>query len=321
MVEMNGSSQGVAHAPRVSVVIACFNCERYIEKAIDSVLAQTLSEIEAIVVDDGSSDRSFEIVERYDDPRVRLLRTPHNAGPSAARNLGFDAARGDWIAVLDGDDWMEPDRLGAMIDFAEGKGADAVADDLYIIFDGELAPRSTWFRDYQVDVNSAKPLEAVDLVSKEIGVIKAVFRRSLVVERGHRYDEGVKYGEDFLLYLSWLLDGRQVYLLDRPMYFLRRGNTGSLTTNHIALVERVLFLNEGLLVRPDILRRPDLLSALKRRVAGLRWLLRYHRFAYPMRTGRYRAGVAAVVRDPVVLIAVARHVWVGARQRLLATRS
>lgn len=304
------------HPPQVSVVIASYNCERFIAKAIDSVLQQTIEETEAIVVDDGSSDRTCEIVQSYDDPRVRLLRTPRNGGPSLARNLGFDAARGTWIAVLDGDDWMERDRLATLVAFAEARGADAVADNLHIIFDGEAAPRSTWFRDYRVPVDDTKALGPVDLAAHDIGVIKAVFRRSLVTHWGYRYDEGVRYGEDFLLYLSWLLDGRRLYLLDRPMYFLRRGDTGSLTTNHIELVERVLSLNVHLLGRADVRQRPELVSALEHRLSGLRWLLRYHHFVYPMRTGRYGAGMVAIVRDPGVLLAVVRHLWLGVRQRL-----
>lgn len=302
--------------PLVSVVIACFNCERFICKAIDSVLAQTVSDLEVIVVDDASTDRSSELVEEYSDSRVRLLRNPTNAGPSRSRNMGMAAARGEWIAILDGDDWFEIDRLSTLISFANSHEADVVTDDLHIIFDGEGMPRSTWFRDYEVPVRSFEFLSPIDLVNFEIGVMKAIFRRSIVTVGGHRYDESVKYGEDFLIYLSMLLGGARFVVYPSPMYYLRRGNTGSLTTNHVALVERVLQLNLSIALRPDVMRDSGLKLALDRRIAGLRRLLRYHSLVYPLRSGQLKVGVLVLLRDPGVFVAAARHIWSSGLRKL-----
>jgi GT2 family glycosyltransferase len=95
--------------PTISVIIAVYNGAATIRRAIGSVLAQSYAACELIVVDDGSTDETAAVVEQFGD-RVVLLRQ-ENAGVSAARNAGAAAARGDWLAFLDADDWYYPDRL------------------------------------------------------------------------------------------------------------------------------------------------------------------------------------------------------------------
>lgn len=99
--------------PEVSVIIACYNGEDVIEKAIDSALAQTAPDLEVVVVDDGSQDDSIAVVQRRadEDARIRLIQHPQNRGISAARNAGIQAADGHFICFLDQDDLWYADRL------------------------------------------------------------------------------------------------------------------------------------------------------------------------------------------------------------------
>jgi glycosyltransferase involved in cell wall biosynthesis len=100
-----------SHArPLVSVVLITHNCVAYLEQAIRSVLAQTWTHLELIVVDDGSTDETGLVVQRFDDPRLSYVRQD-NAGPNFARNHGIRKARGDFIAFLDCDDWWLPLKL------------------------------------------------------------------------------------------------------------------------------------------------------------------------------------------------------------------
>ena len=106
-------------SPKVSVVIPVYNRERYLAEAIDSVLAQTLTDFELLVVDDGSSDRSLEVAESYRDPRIRVVRHERNRGMSAARNTGIAEARGRYLAFLDSDDMAYPNRLALQAAFLD----------------------------------------------------------------------------------------------------------------------------------------------------------------------------------------------------------
>lgn len=107
------ATDGVTGAPVVSVVTAAYNMERYVLPTVESVLGQSLDALEMIVVDDGSSDRTAEIVATVHDPRLRLIRTP-NGGVSAARNLGLEACRAPLVLFLDADDLLAPEALERM---------------------------------------------------------------------------------------------------------------------------------------------------------------------------------------------------------------
>ena len=94
----------------ISIVTPVYNSENYIEETIKSVLEQSYTDWEWILVDDGSADRSAEIIEQYNDSRIRLIRQK-NKGAAAARNRGIEAAKGRYIAFLDADDIWDPNKL------------------------------------------------------------------------------------------------------------------------------------------------------------------------------------------------------------------
>ena len=96
--------------PMISVVIPMFNVEKYIEQSIQSVLGQTYHNFELILVDDGCSDNTLKLVEQFEDHRIRLIQQK-NRGLSGARNTGIDASRGFYIALLDADDFWNPEKL------------------------------------------------------------------------------------------------------------------------------------------------------------------------------------------------------------------
>jgi glycosyltransferase involved in cell wall biosynthesis len=99
---------------RISVIVPLFNKANYVARAIRSILAQTLTEFELLVVNDGSTDGGEQVVATFTDPRIRLLHQP-NAGPGAARNRGLAEARGEYVAFLDADDEWLPEYLASGI--------------------------------------------------------------------------------------------------------------------------------------------------------------------------------------------------------------
>ncbi len=109
----------------ISIIMPCHNAASYLEEAVASVMAQTFSAWELIVVDDGSTDRSREILQSLQtkDKRIQILRQ-HNQGPYPARNLGLKHARGQFVAFLDADDWWDKDFLAKMHRALEESEAD-----------------------------------------------------------------------------------------------------------------------------------------------------------------------------------------------------
>ena len=105
--------------PKVSLIMKVYNGEKYLREAIDSVLAQTFTDYEFIIMDDASSDSSVEIIESYSDSRIRLIRNEKNLGIVAGQNLLISEAKGEYIAVMDCDDISYPTRLEKQVDFLD----------------------------------------------------------------------------------------------------------------------------------------------------------------------------------------------------------
>lgn len=114
---------------KVSVVVPVYNVENYIEKCIDSILVQSFKDFELIIVDDGSTDKSGELAEKYlSDSRVQVLHK-ENGGLADARNYGIHKAGGEYICFIDSDDWVEPQYIEHMLKIAEENDADVVVCD------------------------------------------------------------------------------------------------------------------------------------------------------------------------------------------------
>lgn len=111
--------------PIISIIVPVYKVENYLQKCIDSILAQTFRDFELILVDDGSPDRCPELCDAAaeKDSRIRVIHQK-NGGLSAARNAGLDAARGGWIAFVDSDDAIEPEMYEALHDSAVKENAD-----------------------------------------------------------------------------------------------------------------------------------------------------------------------------------------------------
>ncbi|MEH7321092.1 glycosyltransferase family 2 protein, partial [Priestia megaterium] len=105
--------------PTVSVIIPTYNVEAYIKETIQSVLNQTYQNFEIIIVDDCSTDGTVNVIKQFQDTRINLFLNEKNSGPSYSRNKAINLAKGEWIAILDSDDWWDRARLEKMIQMGQ----------------------------------------------------------------------------------------------------------------------------------------------------------------------------------------------------------
>ncbi|NIM18720.1 MAG: glycosyltransferase [Candidatus Latescibacteria bacterium] len=127
--------------------MSVYNGERYVREAIETILSQTFTDFEFLIINDGSTDSSREIVLSYDDQRIRFLENPENIGLTKSLNRGLGEARGTWIVRTDADDWNDPHRLAAQIDLAENHQLDVCFCNLRVVSGGKpdyLIEYSAW---------------------------------------------------------------------------------------------------------------------------------------------------------------------------------
>jgi succinoglycan biosynthesis protein ExoO len=211
-------------SPRVSVIIPAFNAEMFIERCLRSASNQTLKPIEIIVIDDASTDGTSAVVSKLarEIREIRLIHLGGNAGPSKARNTGISVATGDWVAVLDADDAMKPQRLQVLWDLAERTSSQIVADNLTLYDAGASREVRAGFHS-EVEEVWLTPLtlfqsELYESSSFGFGLVKPMFNRRTLLDNELVYDESQRYGEDTALLASCLLKGLSCVISSEPNY-------------------------------------------------------------------------------------------------------
>lgn len=222
----------------VSVIIPCYNAERWIAEAIESCLNQTYPFIEVIVIDDGSTDRSLEIIKGYAN-RV-IWETGANRGGNQARNRGFALSKGEYIQYLDADDYILPEKVERQVHFLEETGLDAVYGD---------------WRHQQHLPNDKVILEDVKVSGKQGDVLAALlsdwwvcpacllFRRQAVQQSGG-WDETLKAGQDKDFFISAVMSGARIgYQPGCYSIYRRYGNVTVSTSSKTRHLESQLLIN------------------------------------------------------------------------------
>jgi glycosyltransferase involved in cell wall biosynthesis len=266
----------------------------FVGKAIDSALAQTRRDIEVIVVDDGSTDGSWEAASAcaQRDARVVPIRQAERGGPAAARNAAIARARGRWLALLDADDLFLPERLERLIGQAERLGADLLADNLLEQDFETGAALGRHFSD--AAMIHAGPVALAEVVRRcmpdlpergDIGYAKPIIRREFLAAHGLRYAEDIRVGEDLLLLFECVARGARLHLTPEAYYVYRR-RQGSISNRR----DGALFVsaaNRRMLGLAQGLGDAEVMALLRRRQR----LIDFHSFALEVARGRYWAAL------------------------------
>lgn len=320
--------EAIDGAPLVSVVIPAYNAAASLGETVASAQRQSLAEIEILIVDDASTDDTLALARRLAaaDPRIRVFAGEQNRGPSGARNLGFAAARGEWIALLDADDAFETERLADLVTAARGSGADLLADNLLLEDeDGSSAPMLTAEEGGTEAVSAAGFLlgNLPDRAQprRSYGFLKPILRRAFLVEHGLGYDESLRFAEDFAFYLDCLGAGGRFFLLRRPLYRYRlRGD--SLTAQHsIEDLRRLQQVDRRLLQRGNPAATPAFRDALRRHRRSIDQRLQWRLVIEAVKRHDWAAALRAGVKGPHVFTYVSRQLAAEAWGRLVRGRA
>ncbi len=199
--------------PRVSVVMSVYNGERYLREAVDSILNQTFEDFEFIIINDGSTDGTREILESYRDPRIRLFHQ-QNIGMCRSWNKGLALALGEYIARMDADDISLPERLESQMRLFEQRPEVSVVGCAARVIGGKT--QGVWMPDFTETTLPARALVGCPLAHGTV-----VFRRDEVIGVG-AYDERFPIAEDYELWVRLAWQGYKFGGVKRVLYLLRK---------------------------------------------------------------------------------------------------
>lgn len=236
--------------PRISVIVPVYNVEKYLHKCVDSILAQTFTAFELILVDDGSSDGSGAICDEYaqKDNRVSVIHKS-NGGVSSARNAGIDAAKGKWICFVDSDDYVD---INYLSDFNTSEGIDIAFQGYKVVDDdGKIS---------EIHMINQTNLDTLQLiaVAEDCYIINSpcfkLFKKENVSVHQLSFDEKISYGEDHLFSLTYMLYAEKCSYTPYMGYFVRRSNNNSLINRTIPLDEIIYYTESSRRLHEKLLK-------------------------------------------------------------------
>ena len=200
--------------PKVSIIAPVYKAEQYLNQCIDSILSQSFTDWELILVDDGSPDKSGAICDEYvaKDSRIQVIHK-ENGGVSSARNVALGRIIGDWLTFVDSDDCLYPNALQRWVEVAEQNNLDLIQ----CHFNRE-------YKEGQVEGEATEVLTAAQYADSEnylTCVWGTLFKSSIVKEHSMRFDEKVRLGEDQIFLLSHMQHCKRIQRIGDVLYFYR----------------------------------------------------------------------------------------------------
>lgn len=257
--------------PLVSVSMPAFNSERYIAEAIKSVLAQTYQNFELIIVDDGSTDRTREIIESFTDPRIIKVYSDRNRGLITTRNRIAQLAKGKYLALLDADDQAFPNRLALQVTYLENNHADLCGADHWTLNQVSGQLKSSKQRHSNADIHA--------LLSVCSPVCNPAMMGHLDIFRQFPYKASYLHAEDYCLWTEIALAGYRFANIKKKLITYRLHSTQT-SVNHFQAARNVFSqAQENYLKRLGIPQEclPRALPFLKRLKYGLKFMVLINR--------------------------------------------
>lgn len=211
---------------KVSVIIPAYNCGRLIGQTISSILAQTYSNFELLIVDDGSTDNTKAVIQSFDDERIKYFYQDNHGGPSRARNKGIEESTGEYIFIFDSDDLMRIEKIELSVKAMEDNpGADILFTRFALVDEGNKILREDYLKEYltlsnliktqNIDGNAyyikANELLPAVVKSNFIGTSSVMLRSSVLAEPD-KFDESLKNADDRLFWIRFSANHDGIFL-------------------------------------------------------------------------------------------------------------
>ncbi len=299
-------------SPKISIIVPAYNTEKYVAQAIESVLQQTEEAFEIIVIDDASTDATVEVVKSFSDSRLRLIVNEKNGGVSCARNRALEEARGEWIALLDSDDWYSPNRLEKLLEAAVLTEADLIADDVYFV-QNDLEKASGTLFSVNQEFNQPKHISSLTFVklnmesaksSPHLGLTKPIIKHDFLIQNQLRYNEGLNFAEDYHLYLMCLARGAKFITIPEGYYFYRRSRQDSLAqkNNKLKRLNELKKANLSLLQEESIRQNSQLASVLRKYLSKIDKEINYYCVTQLIQKEGVPSTLLKLLKQPLSLI-------------------
>ena len=201
------------NVPAVSVILPAHNCDQYIGKAIESVLHQTFTDFELIIINDGSSDRTGEIIRSFSDPRILYHFNNSKMGLVFNLNKGIDLARGRYIARMDGDDIAGPERFEKQITYLDNKRNVDLLATVVSLIDENAIPCGTW----KSDERNISEKEIREYLPKDNCIAHPTVMGKSDIFKKYKYDPKQSQSEDYDLWLRMISGGVVIHKLAEPL--------------------------------------------------------------------------------------------------------
>lgn len=236
---------------KVSIIVPIYNSANYLNKCLDSLLSQTLKEIEIICVNDGSTDDSLEILENYarNDNRIIVI-SQENQGQGVARNNAIKIAKGEYLGFVDSDDWVDTTMFEKLYNTAKDMNAEIVHCDFYEVHDQTLFPISTtkYLKSKNINI---KPYEAYNFDDKQEYIFKGITNlpwnriyKKEMIQKNNISFAPTKYDEDNPFCVESLINTKKIIYIDEPLYFYLYRENSCTRTKEKPLKEMFVSLNE-----------------------------------------------------------------------------
>ncbi|NMN35335.1 glycosyltransferase family 2 protein [Pedobacter sp. SG918] len=217
----------------ISIVIPVYNTENFLKDAIESILRQTYSNKEIIIIDDCSTDKSFEIAKSYESDIVKVFKMPQNSGQSAASNYGITKSKGSFIKLFDADDLMNKEHLMDQYLAIKHQPSHIAAGQIKRFFNNDL---NTALHEPLANWSNLSPLEWLLIDNgKGLGMMQCgmfLIPREILVQSGY-WDTSISMMNDFEFFPRLLFLSEKIIFTEKALVYYRSGNKGSLS-NHLS---------------------------------------------------------------------------------------